>query len=67
MPELYQLNIDEVMSNLSLSTCYDISGEGHHIIVKKENLNDAIEEIINEFAALIEDAFEPEEEEEEEE
>lgn len=67
MPELYRLNIDEVMSNLSLSTCYDIGGEGHHIIVKKENLNDAIEEIINEFTALIEDAFEPYEEEEEEE
>ena len=66
MPELYRLNIDEVMSNLSLSTGYDIGGEGHRIIVKKENLNDAIEEIINEFAALIEDAFEPEEEEEEE-
>ena len=66
MKKLYQLNIDEVLSNLSLSTCYDIGGEGHHIIVEKEHLNDAVEEIISEFTALIEDSFEPYEEEEEE-
>jgi hypothetical protein len=66
MAKLYELNIDEVLSNLSLGTCYDIGGEGHRIIVEKEHLNDAIEEIISEFTALIEDSFEPYEEEEEE-
>ena len=58
MPELYRLNIDEVMSNLSLSTCYDIGGEGHHIIVEKENLDKAIYEIVDNFRILIEESFE---------
>ena len=65
MAKLYELNIDEVLLNLSLGTCYDIGSEGHRIIVEKEHLNDAIEEIISEFTALIEDSFEPYEEEEE--
>ena len=65
MKKLYQLNIDEVLSNISLSTEYDIGGEGHRIIVEKAHLNDAIEEIISEFTALIEDSFKPYEEEEE--
>jgi len=63
--KFYQLNIDEVLFNISLFTEYDISGEGHRIIVEKEHLNDAIDEIVNEFTALIEDAFEPYNEEEE--
>ena len=64
--KLYRLNIDEVMSNLSLFTDYDIGGEGHGIIVEEENLNDAILEIISNFRSLIEDSFEPYKEEEEE-
>ena len=67
MPELYQLNIDEVMSNLSLGTQYDIGGEGHAIVVEGENLDDAICEIVYNFRSLIEDSFELDEEEEEEE
>lgn len=66
MPELYQLNIDEVMSNLSLGTQYDIGGEGHAIIVEKENLDKAIYEIVDNFRILIEDSFELDDEEEEE-
>lgn len=65
--KLYQLNIDEVLSNFSLGTKYDIGGEGHRIIVEEENLNDAILEIISNFRSLIEDSFEPDEEEEEDE
>lgn len=65
--KLYRLDIDEVMSNLSLFTDYDIGGEGHGIIVEEENLNDAILEIISNFRSLIEDSFEPYGEEEEEE
>lgn len=65
--KLYRLDIDEVMSNLSLFTDYDIGGEGHGIIVEEENLDDAILEIISNFRSLVEDSFEPYEEEEEEE
>ena len=65
--DFYRLNIDEVMSNLSLFTRYDISGEGHAITVEGENLDDAICEIVNNFRSLIEDSFELDEEEEEEE
>lgn len=65
--DFYRLNIDEVMSNLSLGTQYDIGGEGHAITVEGENLNDAICEIVNNFRSLIEDSFELDEEEEEEE
>lgn len=64
--KLYRLDIDEVMSNLSLFTNYDIGGEGHGIIVEEENLDDAILEITSNFRSLIEDSFEPYEEEEEE-
>ena len=63
--KLYRLDIDEVMSNLSLFTEYDIGGEGHGIIVEEEKLGDAIGEIINNFESLIVDSFEPYEEEEE--
>jgi hypothetical protein len=63
--KLYRLDIDEVLSNLSLYTDHDIGGEGHGIIVEKKHLDDAIEEIIFNFGTLIEDSFEPYEEEEE--
>lgn len=59
----YRLSIDNVLSNLSLFTEYDIGGEGHSIIVEKENLHKAITEIADNFYNLIEDSFEPEEEE----
>ena len=65
--KLYRLNIDEVMSNLSLFTDYDIGDEGHSIIVEEENLNKAIHEITLNFKSLIRDSFELDEEEEEEE
>ena len=55
--KLYRLDIDEVFSNLSLFTDYDIGGEGHSLIVEKEHLDDAIEEIIFNFDTLIEDSF----------
>lgn len=63
----YRLNIDEVMSNFSLGTKYDIGGEGHAITVEGENLDDAICEIVNNFKSLIEDSFELDEEEREDE
>ena len=66
MSKLYRLDIDEVLSNLSLFTNYDIGGEGHGIIVEKENLDEAIYEIASNFRNMIEDSFEPYEEEEEE-
>lgn len=66
MAKLYQLNIDEVLSNLSLFTDYDIGGEGHRIVVEKENLDEAIYEIASNFRSMIEDSFEPYEEEREE-
>ena len=64
--KLYWLDIDEVMSNLSLFTDYDIGGERHSIIVEEENLDKAIYEIVDNFKSLIEDSFKPEEEEEDE-
>ena len=64
--KLYRLDIDEVMSNLSLFTDHDIGGEGHGIIVVEEALDDAICEIVDNFRSLIEDSFERYEEEEEE-
>lgn len=67
MSKLYRLDIDEVLSNLSLFTNYDIGGEGHGVIVEKENLDDAIYEIASNFRSLIEDSFELYEEEKEEE
>lgn len=65
MDKFYRLDIDEVFSNLSLFTEYDIGGEGHGIIVKKALLRKAIEEITNNFSNLIEESFEPYEEGEE--
>ena len=67
MSKLYRLDVDDVLANLSLFTDYDIGGEGHGIIVEKENLHKAITEIADNFYNLIEDSFEPYEEEEEEE
>lgn len=67
MAKLYRLDIDEVLSNLSLSTDYDIGGEGHGIIVEEKNLDDAICELANNFGSLLDDSFKPYEEEEEEE
>ena len=64
--KLYRLDIDEVFSNLSLFTNYDVGGEGHGVVVEKENLHKAITEIADNFYNLIEDSFEPYEEEEEE-
>lgn len=64
--KLYRLDIDEVLSNLSLFTDYDIGGEGHGIIVEKKNLDNAITELIDNFESLLEESFEPYEEEEEE-
>lgn len=64
--KLYRLDIDEVMSNLSLFTDYDIGGEGHGVVVDKAHLNAAIDEIVHNFQNLIVDSFEPYEEEEDE-
>ena len=66
MSGLYRLDIDEILENISLFTEYDIGGEGHGIIVEKENLDNAICEIINNFRSLVEDSFEPYDEMEEE-
>ena len=64
--KLYRLDIDEVLSNLSLFTDYDIGGEGHGIIVEKKNLDGAIDEIVHNFEHLIVNSFERYEEEGEE-
>lgn len=61
----YRLSIDNVLSNLSLFTEYDIGGEGHSIIVEKEHLHDAIAEIVADFSELIASSFEEDDEEEE--
>lgn len=65
--KLYQLNIDEVLSNLSLFTDYDIGGKGHRIIVEKAYIDRTIDEIVHNFQHLIVDSFERYEEEEEDE
>ena len=67
MSKLYRLDIDEVFSDISLFTKHDVGGEGHGIIVEKENLNDAIHEIVDNFRNVIEDSFKPYDETEEEE
>jgi len=67
MKKLYRLDIDDVLANLSLFTDYDIGGEGHGVVVKRENLDKAIEEIVHNFLTLIVDFFVPYEEQEEEE
>ncbi len=61
----YRLSIDNVLSNLSLFTEYDIGGEGHSIIVEEEHLDDAIAQIIADFSELITSSFEEDEDEEE--
>ena len=67
MKKTFTLNIDEVLSSLSLFTEYDIGGEGHSIIVEEEHLADAIAEIVENFSELIASSFEEENEEEGEE
>lgn len=59
MSKLYRLDIDEVFSNLSLFTDYDVGGEGHGIIVEEKNLDDAIRELANNFGSLLDDSFKP--------
>ena len=56
----YRLSIDNVLSNLSLFTEYDIGGEGHSIIVEEEHLHDAIAQIVADFSELIASSFEKE-------
>ena len=56
----YRLDIDNVLSNLSLFTEYDIGGEGHSIIVEEEHLHDAIAQIVADFSELIASSFEKE-------
>ena len=65
--QLYWLNIDEVVANLPFFTNYDIGCEGHGIVVEKENLDNAIHEIVSNFKDFIQEYFEPYDEEEEEE
>ena len=64
MKKTFTLNIDSVLSELSLFTEYDIGGEGHSITVEEEHLADAIAEIVENFAELIASSFEEEGEEE---
>lgn len=66
MNKLYRLDIDEVLSSISLFTNYDVGGEGHGIIVEEENLDEAIHEIASNFRSLLEDSFKPYNEMEEE-
>lgn len=66
MGKLYRLDIDEILSNISLFTNYDVGGEGHGIIVEEENLDEAIHEIASNFRSLVEDSFVPYNEMEEE-
>ena len=60
MNKLYRLNINEVLSSLSLFTEHDIGGEGHSIIVEEEHLHDAIAEITENFSELVASSFEEE-------
>ena len=60
MNKLYRLNIDEVLSSLSLFTEHDIGGEVHSIIVKEEHLHNAIAEIVENFSELVAASFEEE-------
>ena len=63
MKKLYRLNIDEVLANLSLFTVCDIGGEGHGIIVEEDDVDDAIDEITDNFKQLITESFNSYEEE----
>ena len=65
--KLYRLDIDEVISNISFFTDYDIGGEGHGVIVEKAHIDAAIDEIVHNFESLIVKSFERYEEKEEEE
>ena len=65
MKKTFTLNIDSVLSELSLFTEYDIGGEGHSIIVEEEHLDDAIAQIVANFSELITSSFEEDEDEEE--
>lgn len=67
MKKTFTLNIDSVLSELSLFTEHDIGGEGHNITVEEEHLADAIAEIVENFSELIASSFEEENEEEGEE
>lgn len=58
MSKLYRLNIDEVLSSLSLFTEHDVGGEGHSIIVEEEHLHEAIAGIVENFSELIASSFE---------
>jgi hypothetical protein len=64
MKKLYRLNIDEVLANLSLFTVCDIGGEGHGIIVEEDDVNEAIDEITDNFKQLVAESFNLYEEEE---
>ena len=64
MSKVYRLDIDNVLSSLSLFTEHDIGGEGHSIIVEEERLHEAIAEIVENFSELITSSFEEEGEEE---
>lgn len=57
MKKLYRLNIDEVLANLSLFTVCDIGGEGHGIIVEEDDVDDAIDEITDNFKQLVAESF----------
>ena len=64
MKKLYRLNIDEVLANLSLFTVCDIGGEGHGIVVEEDDVDDAIDEITDNFKQLVAESFNLYEEEE---
>lgn len=57
MKKLYRLNIDEVLANLSFFTACDIGGEGHGIVVEEDDIDDAIDEITDNFKQLVAESF----------
>ena len=61
MPKLYRLDIDKVLSNISLFTEYDIGGERSGIVVEEQHLNEAIAQIVEDFSDLISSSFEEDE------
>lgn len=63
MSKLLRLDIDNVLSNLSLFTEHDIGGEGHAIIIDESKLEEAVDEITDNFRSLIEESWEELEEE----
>jgi hypothetical protein len=67
MGEFLYLNIDEVIANLSFFTQYEEGGDGRRIVVAEANLTEAIDEIVGNFAALVENSFYPCDEDEDEE